>query len=689
MAEPLYEKILASDPDNADALYLLSTVRLGHKEFEEAENLLRRLTSNHPEFAEAWSNFGSALTGLGRSEEALDAFHRAIDINPSLSDTHYLMAQLYASLKEWRNAAQHFRKAVGYDPTHAQAYTELARTNYQLGEYEDAMSCCHSALLINKQFVPAYNELGRALTALGQTSHAEETFRTAIRLDPRFAEAYSNLGQVFLDLGKPAQSLEACIQATQLDDSLAMAHCARGEALRRLGRLDEAMQSCQRAIYADDSIAEAHNTLGMVYLDSSMVEEAVKSFTRALEIRPSFREAASNIVQALACSSIAGSEAVKTAAENWAQRFAFTEFSPSSRAPQIKRIGFLIGRVEESPAGYWLEALLSGRDAARAEIYIYSNDSQAGPHSDRIRAMSNVFRSIVGLDDMTATAVIQEDRIDALVDLSGHTAGGRLMTLVHHAAPIQITVPTHGTTSGLASMDAFIADGDYIPAGGENWLTEKTIRLKRSIFGFVQPECEAPLAPPPVTKDEPFTFGSFNRTRKVNKTVVEAWAEILRQTPGSRLMIKSRTLASGSLRRQYLAWFKAMDIDTERIVFRQSTTRVAHYASFNQIDLSLDSFPACGQMTTLESLWMGVPVVSLETASLSAGPSRSILCAVGHGDWICSNVDEYVQAAVAWTKDIDRLERMRSSLRKELILSPICDTKELFTEFLDAIEDQV
>lgn len=689
MAEPIYEKVLASEPDNADALFLLATVRLGHKEFEEAVTLLQRLTTAHPEYAEAWSNLGSALTGANRSEDAMAAFHRALDLNPTLSDTHYHLAQLHASLREWMNAAQHFRRAVGYDPSHGQAYTELAKCHYELGEYEEAMSACHSALMINKNYVPAYNVLGKALAALGQVSHAEETFRTAIRLDPRHAEAYSNMGQVFLDLGKPAQALEACIQAAQLDDNLATAHCNRGEALRRLGRLDEAMQSLQRAIYADDSIAEAHNGLGMVYLDSSMVEEAVKCFTRALEIRPSYRKAASNIVHALSCSAVAGPGAVRNAAENWSNQFAFGEFAPAARPPQIRRLGFLIGRIEETPEGYWLEALLAGRHPGRCDVYVYSNDAANGGHSNRIRNLCTYMRSLVGIDDLTATAIIQEDKIDCLVDLTGHGSGGRLGAIINHAAPLQVTVPTALTTTGLDAMAAFVADGNYLKEGSEEWFTEKVLRLPRTIFGFVQPEVDTPLSVPPASTGEPFTFGSFCRTRKLNKQVIEAWAEILRQTPGSRLMMKSRTLASGSLRRQYLSWFKAADIDADRIVFRQNTTRVAHYASFNQVDVCLDAFPATGMMTTLESLWMGVPVVTMAQDSFTSGPVRSILNAVGHQDWICENVEEYVQKAVTWTRSVEGLEKMRSALRKQVILSPLCDTTELFRDFVDALEDQL
>lgn len=687
MAEPIYEKILAHDPDHVDAKFLLATVKLCHHEYADAAELLKQLTFTNPNFAEAWSNYGSALTGLGEIEEAMAAFHRALDSNPALSDAHYHLAQLHFSLNEWRSAAEHFRLAVGYDPTHAQAYNELAICYYQMREFDQSMAACHSALLIDKGFVPAYNSLGLALAALGQSHSAEESFRMAIRLNPRFAEAYGNLGKTFLDLGKPAQALEACIQANQIDDNLSVAYCTRGEALRRLGRLDEAMQSCHRALGIDPNMADAHNCIGLIYLDSSMVDESVQAFSQALVLDPNNRQSASNIVQAMSCSLLAGPELVKQAAQNWSKRFAFGQSPNSPRPNQIRKLGFLVGKIEDTPQGYWLESLLSGRDHLRCAVNVYSSEANDGKQSARISGMCDKLRAVVGLDDLTVSTIIREDHIDALIDLTGHGANGRIGVLVHHAAPIQIACATAGSTLGLNSVEGFLADKEVLPQGGENWITEKPLRLNRSIYGFVQPELETPLAAPPCTKGEPFTFGSFNQTRKLNRLVVEVWAEILRATPDSRLIIKNRTLASGSLRRQYLAWFKNLGVDTDRIIFRQAGGRIAHFASFNQVDVNLDPFPSSGSVTIMESLWMGVPVVSLNQAGLGAGPSRSILQAVGYQDWICRDRKAYVEKAVAFHNNHQELEDLRCSLRNRMILSPICETKELFRDIVDALED--
>lgn len=685
MAEDAYGKVLAQEPENADALYLMGTLKLLYRDFEAASELLQKAVDIAGESAKVWTAYGSALEGLGRHEEAIMGFQRALELEPSLADAHYHLAQLHRNLREWGNAVVHYRRAVGYDPGHAQAYNELAECYFEKGEYDESMSACHSALLIDKRLSPAYNNLGRALAALGQTTSAEESFRQAIRLDPGYAAAYGNLGAAFLDLGKPAQALEACIQATQLDDSLGAAHCTRGEALRRLGRLDEAMQSCQRAIAVDPEGADALATLAQVYLDSSLVDESVAAFRRALAVRREHRGATSALVDALKCQPSARADEVREAAAQWGKVFGWSSFTaPELRGP-VRRVGFLTGPLEETPAGSQLDALLAGWRGEFAQVYVYVNSGSSGPQTERIEKSAAKVRRTVGLDDLTVTSIVHEDEIDVLVDLAGHGEGGRLGVLAQGAAPVQLTWFGGAGTTGLVQVSGILADGWSLPVGEEGSVTEEVYRMSGPSFGFMPPDVEAHLDVPPCTNEEPFTFGSFNQTKKIGKQTVAVWSEILRRVPGSRLLIKSKNLASGALRRQYLAWFRAQDIDPERIILRQWTTRQAHFASYNQVDVCLDTFPCTGAVTTLESLWMGVPVVSLASPGVWGRQSEAALRCLGMGDLVASDVDGYIDCAVALTTDSVMLAKLRKELRNRMMLSPICDRAAFAERFWEVI----
>lgn len=685
MAEQVYQQVLVSDPDHRDALYLYALLKLQYQDFSVATDMLRRLTMAHPGFARGWASYGAALSGLGHSEESIIAFQRALEIEPTYADAHYNLGQLHKQLKEWDNAVLCYRRAAGYDPTHAQAYNEMSECYYELGDYEDAMSACHSALLIDKHLVPAYNNLGRALAALGQTKNAEETFRTAIKLNPGFADAYSNLGKTFLALGRPAQALEACIQATQLNDDLAVAHCTRGESLRQLGRLDEAMQSCQRAIHVDPDSVDAMNGLGLVYLDSSLIQEAVNAFRKANDTRKGHREAASNIVEALKCLTGATPAEIKEAAENWAKQFAFSEFGPMAKPVGVQRVGFLIGNLEHSREGVVLDALLSAWDRSICEVFVYVNHAGDGPISQRISRVATEVRHIVGFDDMTVTAIIQGDRIDALVDMQGHSESGRLGVFVNHAAPIQISWWGGMGTSGLHSMSGILADRNLIPECEIDAYTEQVWYLPRLPLAYLRPEAEAPLGPPPSQAGEAFTFGCFTSAKKINKQVVAAWSEILRQVPGSRLVLKNRSLASGSLRRQYLGWFRNENIEADRIVFLQTQNPQAHFAAFNQIDIALDPFPCAGAQTTLDGLWMGVPTVSMVSPGFHGRTGHAILSAIGRAEWAVPTIDQYVDLAIKMANSPEDLAKWRRSLRDEVVLSEVGDAKSLFQVFIAAL----
>lgn len=689
MAEEVYRQVLASEPENRDALYLLSTLKLLYREFEEASTMLQHLTMAFPDFAEAWSTYGSALNGLCRHEEAIMAFHRALEVNPNLADAHYHLAQLHKALKEWDNAVMHYRKAVSLDRTHAQAYNELAECYYAKGEFDESMAACHSAIMIDRRLVNAYNNLGLALVGLGQAKSAEETFRTAIKLDPSYAEAYSNLGAAFLALGRPAQALEACIQANQLNDNLAIAHCTRGEALRRLGRLDEAMQSCQRAILIDPESAEALNGLGLVYLDSSMVDEAVAAFRKAYEMRHHFRLAFSNAISALKCQNGTSDATILEEAQSFASRFGFTDQEPRPRPASVKRIGLLVGFVEESPTAAAMEAFVLGATQLGLEVCVYANDASTGQFVEELSAKTAVWRRVIGLDDQTTCELIRDDKVDILIDLCGHSEGNRLGVVINHAAPIQVEWFGGYGTTGLPQVHACVLDKVIAPPQTQGSYSEKLVLLDRPWLCSTAPAVEAPIVSPPCATGQPFTFGSFNQTKKINRQVVAAWAEILRRVPESRLMIKSRSLASGSLRRQYLSWFRGYDVDPDRIVFRQATTRAAHFASFNQVDLCLDTFPANGALTTFESLWMGVPVVTLHGDLMVGRLSASLLGAVGMDEFVSMSPDEYIELAVSHASKTERLAEIRAGLRGKVELSPMCDRVGFVKEFLTAVAANV
>lgn len=686
IAEEIYSSVLAEDPENQDAMHLLGALRIHYTDFEGAIEILERLTAINPHFAEAWSNYGAALQGIGQADDAVNAFQKALELNANFPDAHYNLANTYTKLKEWETAIVHYRRAASLDPTHTHAYSNMAMAYHELGQYDEAMAACHSAILIDKRNVKAYNTLGLALHALGQVKEAAETFRAAIKLDPAYASAYGNLGRAFLHLKQPAAALEACIQAVQLNDSLAPAHCNRAEALRNLGRLDEAMQACQRAITIDPEFAEGHNILGNTYLDSSLIDEAINEYKKAAESSAQAREFFSNVVFAQQHALISSAEAVKEEAVRYGKRFGKDVFPPKPKPQKIRRIGFISGDLREHPVGTFVEALFANLDQEKYEIFAYANSGARDQQGEILSEFCKEWRQIIGLDDDTVAGMIEADRIDVLVDLAGHTGGNNLGVFTRNPAPIQVTWLGFSGTTGLPQMHAIIGDYDVTPESQDHLYTEKVVRLDTPWLCFTPPRLDVEVEGLPSRAGEPFTFGVFNHTRKINKESVEVWSQILNRIPGSRIMIKGKALASGALRRQYLAWFKNHGIDSSRVVFRQNTTWQMHFASFNQVDVCLDTWPYNGATTTAESLWMGVPVVTIEGHGHHALMSTSILRSVGLGEFVTQSIEDYIEKAVAMAQSQDRLQKWRDSLRGQLLTSPLCDGKKFAEAFADALE---
>lgn len=686
LAEPIYQEILAFDPDNVDALHLYGTLKLQRSEAAAALQLLQRATLLKPDFTAAWCHYGAALHALGQSEDAITAYTRALEIDPAYAEAHFNLGNTYLSLKEFESASVCYRKAVGYDPKHVAAYVNMAQAFYDLNQFDEAMSACHSALLVDKHNTRAYNMLGLALMGLGQTKGAAEAFMAAIRIDPAYAVAYGNLGRAFLALKEPAKALEACIQAVQLQDTLAAAHCNRAIALQELGRLDEALQAVQKALMIDPTLADAHNTAGNIYLESSLVDEAIKAFRKALEIKPDYREVASNAVMALQYAPTTEPAEIRAEAEQYGRRFAPFHIPPRRAVTEVRRIGFLSGDLGLHPVGHFLEALLAGGRNQGVEFVAYSNRGSKDPQGEKLAGLTSAWRHIIGLDDSTVAEIVQDDRIDVLVDLAGHTGGNRLGVFASRPAPIQVSWLGFSGTTGLNQMDALIGDAWITPNGEDELYSERVLRLPGHWLCFTPPPFASEQNPPPCTLGEPFTFGVFNATKKINRDTVAVWAQILREAPDSRLMIKSKNLAAASLRRQYLSWFRYYDIDSERIVFRQATTWAAHFASYNQVDLSLDTFPYTGATTTCESLWMGVPVVTLNGPGYVGKMSASVLHGAGLHDWITDSREAYIARAVAAVNNPSSLKSLREDLRDTFLASRLCDQTRFAADWIEAVK---
>lgn len=346
------------------------------------------------------------------------------------------------------------------------------------------------------------------------------------------------------------------------------------------------------------------------------------------------------------------------------------------------RLGYVSADLCQHTVGLFLKDVLLAHDPGQVTVFVYSAGSVDDWVTGAIRG-ATLFRDVAALDDAALADLIRQDRIDVLVDLSGHTAGSRLTAFAHRPAPVQVAWLGYFATTGLRCIDAVLLDQWHAPSGTDAQFSEPVIRLPGGRFCY-QPVPWAPgeVSALPCLKTGYITFGSFNNTAKLNEGVFDVWADILHAVPNSRLLLKWRTLADESLCASLRQAFATRGIDPERLELRPASFHVDVLKEYAEIDIALDPFPFTGGLTSCEALWMGAPVVTWPQSRVVSRQTFAILSAIGLPDLAAQDAGDYVRIAVALAADRDKLSGLRSSLRSRMQASSLMDVSA-FTRRLE------
>ena len=284
-----------------------------------------------------------------------------------------------------------------------------------------------------------------------------------------------------------------------------------------------------------------------------------------------------------------------------------------------------------------------------------------------------MWKPIYGQTDEAAANMIYADGIHVLLDLSGHTADNRLPIFGYKPSPVQVSWLGYFATTGLNEMDYLIGDPYVTPPKDDDQFTEKVWRLPETRWCFTPPDVDIEVSVPPAVKHGYVTFGCFNNITKVNDKVVALWAKVLEAIPNSRLLLKAKQFHDQMARESIIQRFAALGINSKRISLEESEDRQKYFAAYNRIDITLDSFPFTGGTTSVESLWMGVPLITLAGDSLISRQGVGVLTNAGLSDWIADDEESYLAKAIIFASDLDKLARLRANLRSQVLASPLFD----------------
>ena len=648
---------------------------LGEARYGELEARAIVLLGQFPACGLAWKVLGVAR--LMNGQDALATLHQATVLLAGDGEAHYNFGIGLQQAGRFDLALASFSRALEIFPDDIDALRQRAAALTSLGRLAEAADDYRTLLTLCPDDAEAHLNLGNLVKLLGQPGDAMASYRRAIESRPGFSDAHYNLAIVLYESGQHQQAVDGFSRAIALAPDHAPAHLNLGNALKSLGQLEKAAASYRSALAIRPDFAAAHLDLGNVLKDLGNIDDAVECYRRAIDIDPDFDVAHDNLLfthnlildqdpRTMFADAIAFGQRVAGRAR---PRTAW----PNDPAPERRlRVGLVSGDFRSHPVSHFLDSVLGAlKLRGNVELFAYSNSRHDDAMTARIRAHCHAWRPVAGLSDEDLARRIEADRIDLLVDLSGHTEHNRLSLFAWKPAPVQVSWLGYHATTGVAAIDYMLADRWSVSLEEEAYFSEKVWRLPETLWCLTPPDAAPEVSPLPAQAAAYVTFASFNRLDKMGDAVVALWARVVHSVPGSRLLLKARALAHDEARRSVVDRFAARGICGERLILEGPSSRAEYLAAYRRVDIALDPFPYTGATTSAEALWMGVPVITLAGERFMSRQGVSMAMNAGLSDWIAADHDDYVACAVRHSADLARLAALRASLRARVAASPL------------------
>jgi len=558
----------------------------------------------------------------------------------------------------------------------------------------------------------------------GQTDRAELAFRRALAHDATNLAAHGGLGVLYQRLGDNGRALEHLLAALEIEPQSRELSLLAAQLLRAGGRQRDALAVLQPASAARPQDPVILGELARLLRDSGDLDGARRHLEPLAgnmapepaivdELANVYRECG-NIDQAIDCYERLGTllpDHSRSASARlfhelyrrhdraehferhlrWGERFAPRTLRRANHRngpdpERTLRVGYVSADFWRTSAAPFIEPLLAYRDRTRFHVICYHASARDDEETRRFRNQADEWREVNGLDDEALSVMVRDDDVDILVDLNGHTRGGRLMMFARCPAPVQLAYLGYGATTGVAAIEYRITDGHIDPVGeADRWYTEKLVRLPGSMWAFTPPRSAPEVRPGPVAMRGALTFGSFNNFAKVGTEVIDAWAGIGAQIPTTRFLIVG--IPQGDTRRRVAERFSLRGVGPERVVFHGRVGASEYYSLYHQVDVALDAFPYNGGTTTCDALWMGVPVLTLCGSSTLERSGLSLLTAGGLSNWVTHSKDDYVAMAVGMARKPDCLAELRFGMRDRLTRSSLCDGRRFMVGMEQALRE--
>ncbi len=644
--------------------------------------------SLRPDVPETHNNLGNAFKQKGELEEAIASYRRALKLRPNYATAHNNLGNAQADNKDWQSAITSFRQAIALKPDYAEAYFNLANTLSDHRQFDEAVLAYKEALRIQPDYVDALTNLGIAYKDAGRWDDAIDSYRKALAIEARNPDIIYDLANALSGKGNLTEAIACYAKALEIRPGFTEAINNLGSAIGKQDRLDEAIACFRKALALRPDYPNCCNNLANALKDSAKLAEADVYYAKALALKPEVEAVHSNQIYCRIFDINNPQEAIAGELQKFNANYVRplrdkipihrNDCNPNRRL----RIGYVSADFRDHCQMFFMLPLLANHDRAQVEIYCYSNVSSSDAVTAKHQALADVWRPIYAVDDEAAAKQINDDQIDILFDLTLHMASNRLLLFARKPAPVQITWLGYPGSTGVETIDYRLTDPHLDPPGANDpYYTEKSLYLPETFWCYDPMETVLALNDLPALENGYVTFGCLNNFCKINSQTLRLWAKVMCEVKNSRLILLSPL---GSIRQWVVDELNSHGIATSRIQFEFKRPRRNYLELYHQIDLVLDTFVYNGHTTSLDGLWMGVPMVTRFgwPAVSRAGLSQLTNLNLQH---LASDTEEgFFAAAVNLANDLPALQNLRKTLRQRMEASPLMDGQKFARGFEQA-----
>ena len=473
------------------------------------------------------------------------------------------------------------------------------------------------------------------------------------------------------------------------------AMCNFGSVSLKLRNFDYIFKDLKRFVKDKGYNAKVYETLSRILYFTGQIDEALKLYKEMADKSDLTKESSAHFLTSL----------------NYSSKFSQVEyldyckkinkqFTPNDldqlikididKNPKNLNIGFISPDFIEHSVTDFLFGTLKELKKKGFKIHAFNlrKHEQLDHTSNSLKTIFDGWHDLEKLSDLESANTIRKSKINILINLVGYFARNRFTIMKYKPAPIQMLWMGYINTTGIEEIDYIVADPNLIYKDEENLYSEKVIKLPK-IWN-----CHSGIKSSVVSEGLPFlkndyvTYGCFNNSSKITEEVIETWSKILLNKKNSKIIIKAPSEDGEIAQEGILKKFKEFNVDNSRVLFsKREEKRNDHYKIYNKIDISLDTFPYPGVTTSIESIWMGVPVLTLKGNNFVSRCGESINLNLKMSDFIAKNKTEYISKALSLTEDINNLVEIRKSLRQKALASPLFDTEKFGQDFGDLLSN--